>query len=115
MEAAYQLMQYYNPEDLHMNPHKDENLKCHVDSEAFWQWHATLRLAGLLDVVHHSVFQKLENTTFWKLDLFPSSGERETPTLLGPLERANLNPVTEVSSFLGTQQSRLLPITLGGK
>jgi hypothetical protein len=29
---------------------------------------------------------------FQKLDLFPSSGEvRETPTLLGPLERANLN------------------------
>jgi hypothetical protein len=27
---------------------------------------------------------------FWKLDLFPSS-EGETPTLLGPLERANLN------------------------
>jgi hypothetical protein len=30
---------------------------------------------------------------FWKLDLFPSSGEREenTPTQFGPLERANLN------------------------
>jgi hypothetical protein len=27
---------------------------------------------------------------FWKLDLFPSSGEGETPTLLGPLERAHL-------------------------
>jgi hypothetical protein len=37
----------------------------------------------------------LENTTFRKLDLFPSSGEgRETPTLLGPLERANLNQWT---------------------
>jgi hypothetical protein len=34
----------------------------------------------------------LENTTFWKLDLFLSSVEgRETPTLLGPLGRANLN------------------------
>jgi hypothetical protein len=31
-------------------------------------------------------------TMFRKLDLFPSSGERrETPTLLGSLERANLN------------------------
>jgi hypothetical protein len=30
------------------------------------------------------IFQKLENTTFRKLDLFPSSGE-------GPLERANLS------------------------
>jgi hypothetical protein len=29
---------------------------------------------------------------FWKLDLFLSSGEgRKTPTLLGPLEKANLN------------------------
>jgi hypothetical protein len=29
---------------------------------------------------------------YWKLDLFLSSGEgRETPTLLGPVERANIN------------------------
>jgi hypothetical protein len=28
---------------------------------------------------------------FGKLDLFPSSGEGETPTLLGLSERANLN------------------------
>jgi hypothetical protein len=28
---------------------------------------------------------------FRKLDLFPSSGEGQTPTLLGPAERANLN------------------------
>jgi hypothetical protein len=34
-----------------------------------------------------------KNTTFRKLDLFPSSGEggEKTPTQLGPLERANLN------------------------
>jgi hypothetical protein len=33
----------------------------------------------------------LENTTYLKLDLFPSSDEgRETPTLSVPLERANL-------------------------
>jgi hypothetical protein len=32
------------------------------------------------------------NTTFRKLDLFPSSGDgRETPTLIGSLERYNLN------------------------
>jgi hypothetical protein len=33
---------------------------------------------------------------FWKLDLFPSSGDgRRTPTLLGPLGTADLNhPVT---------------------
>jgi hypothetical protein len=29
---------------------------------------------------------------FWKLDLFPSSGEgKETPTVLVPLERTNLS------------------------
>jgi hypothetical protein len=34
----------------------------------------------------------LKNTTFRELGLFPSSGkEWETPTLLGPLERANPN------------------------
>jgi hypothetical protein len=35
----------------------------------------------------------LETTTFWKLDLFPSSGEsgEKTPTQLGLLERANLS------------------------
>jgi hypothetical protein len=37
------------------------------------------------------VFQKLENT-FQKLNLFPSTGELgESPILLGPKERANLN------------------------
>jgi hypothetical protein len=44
----------------------------------------TLRIAGFLDFFHRPVFYRLENTTFWKLDLFPSSGEE------GPLERANL-------------------------
>jgi hypothetical protein len=34
---------------------------------------------------------KTKTTTFRKLDLFRSSGEGETPTLLGPLERANHN------------------------
>jgi hypothetical protein len=44
----------------------------------------------ILSIIQNS--KQLENTTFRKLDLFPSSGDRkETPTLLGPLERANLN------------------------
>jgi hypothetical protein len=51
----------------------------------------SLRITGFSDFVHRPVFQKLENTTFRKLDLFPSSGDGETPALLGPLERANLN------------------------
>jgi hypothetical protein len=39
---------------------------------------------------------------FRKLHLFPSAdGGRETPTLLAPLERANLGPVFEASFFYG--------------
>jgi hypothetical protein len=42
-----------------------------------------------------------ENTTIRKLDPFPSSGEgTETPTLLGPLERANLNHWTKLDIAL---------------
>jgi hypothetical protein len=34
---------------------------------------------------------------FRKLDLFPSSGEgQKTPTLLGPLEKANFNLVFKI-------------------
>jgi hypothetical protein len=55
-----------------------------------------LRTPRYLDFVHGPEFYILENTTFQKLDLFPSSGEgRETTTLLGPLERANLNHWTK--------------------
>jgi hypothetical protein len=43
----------------------------------------TLRITGFLDFGDCPVFKKL--------DLFPSSGEEETPTLLGPLEKANLS------------------------
>jgi hypothetical protein len=41
--------------------------------------------------------KKIENTTFQKLDLFQFSCEgkkKKTPTLLGPLERANPNDET---------------------
>jgi hypothetical protein len=36
------------------------------------------------------------NTTFQKLELFPTSGEarEKIPTQLGPLEGTNLNPLT---------------------
>jgi hypothetical protein len=40
----------------------------------------------------------LENTTFRKKDLFPSSGEGKVPTVLGPFEGANFNQwITYVS------------------
>jgi hypothetical protein len=52
----------------------------------FCQTEIYLRITRFLDFVHRPVFQKLENTTFRKLDLFPSSGEgAKTLTLLGPL------------------------------
>jgi hypothetical protein len=35
-----------------------------------------------------------------KKNLFPSSGERETPTLLGPSERANFNHWTTYISII---------------
>jgi hypothetical protein len=42
-----------------------------------------------------SVILQKENAMFWKVDLFPFSGEGvKTPTQLGPLER-----VIEISSF----------------
>jgi hypothetical protein len=59
-------------------------------------------ITGFLDSVHPLEFEIPENTASWKLDLFLLSGEgRKTPTLLGPLERTNLNPVIEVSISKG--------------
>jgi hypothetical protein len=49
-----------------------------------------LRITEFLDFVYRPEFLILENTTFWKLGLFPSSAkERNTSTLVGPLERTN--------------------------
>jgi hypothetical protein len=45
-----------------------------------------------MDFVHPLEFQITRKNTFWKLNVFPFSVEgRETPTVLSPLERANLN------------------------
>jgi hypothetical protein len=47
----------------------------------------------VVDLVHCSEFQILENTTFGKLDLFPSSGDgRETHAVLGPIVRLAQHP-----------------------
>jgi hypothetical protein len=60
------------------------------NSKGLWRWCITLKIIGFMDFVHRPVFKILENRTFRKLDLFPSSGQgKETPTLLGHLERAN--------------------------
>jgi hypothetical protein len=45
----------------------------------------------------------------WKLDLFPSPGEGETPTLLGPLEReepVTLNHATKHCIITGATKSK---------
>jgi hypothetical protein len=55
------------------------------------------RINGFSDFVHHPGSKELEDKimTFQKLDLFPSSGDGGTPTLLCPLERANPNHWTQ--------------------
>jgi hypothetical protein len=51
----------------------------HVDSIGFWRWCITHRITGVSDFIHCPDFnnykKKETNTTFRKLDLFPSSGE----------------------------------------
>jgi hypothetical protein len=62
-----------------------------------------LKVTAFLDFVHRPKFQilKKKNTTPRKLDPFPSSGEEtETPTLLGPLERANAQSLDCPSSLV---------------
>jgi hypothetical protein len=49
-----------------------------------------------LDFVHRPVFYKLENTVFWKLDLFPSSVQVGDTYSVGPLRKSepqSLGPV----------------------
>jgi hypothetical protein len=56
-----------------------------------------------LDFFHRPVFYRTENTTFRKLDLFPSSGEGGRRHSV-PLERANLNHwTTPVKSYIATE------------
>jgi hypothetical protein len=55
------------------------------------------RITGFLDFVCHPLFCKTpKNTTFWKMDLFLSSGERwKTSALLGPFSRLHPPPSPE--------------------
>jgi hypothetical protein len=55
---------------------------------------------------------KTSNTELRKMDLFPSSGEwRKTSTLLGPLERSNINDCTRQARFYEIEYvSALTPI-----
>jgi hypothetical protein len=68
-----------------------EHTNKEIKFKKFWRWCITLSMTEFLDFIHRLEFEILENTTFRKLDLFPSSGEGgKTPTVLGPIKRANL-------------------------
>jgi hypothetical protein len=58
--------------------------------------------SSLLLKTQQKIVKNSKNTTFRKLDLFPSSGEGK-PTLLGPLDRASLShrtiDVTDHTSY----------------
>jgi hypothetical protein len=90
----------YKYEKFNDTIHKNS---AYVDSEIFWTWCITLRITGFSNYVHRPVFYILENNVS---ETIPVSvlRWRETHTLLGPLERANLNhwtdPVSEMLCFL---------------
>jgi hypothetical protein len=69
-----------------------------------------LRITGFLDFAHRPLTYKLENKPFRKVDLFPATGEEMmTHTLLGPIERANLNYMS--TRFIITKAASLREIT----
>jgi hypothetical protein len=75
------ILRYLRSEDLTLD-------RVLVQSKVFWRRPVTLWWT--LSIVRNS--EQVEDTKFRKLDLFLSSNEgRETPTLLGSLEIANLN------------------------
>jgi hypothetical protein len=55
-------------------------------------WYRDTKDCGFVGPVHSPLLQKLENTAFRKLDLFPSSGGgKESRSLLGLLESVHHN------------------------
>jgi hypothetical protein len=73
-----------------------------VQSEGFWRLCITLRITGVVafSVVQNS--KELENTKFRNWMCFASSERgRKTPTVLGPLEAANLSYWTKGPNTVG--------------
>jgi hypothetical protein len=68
-----------------------------VDSSKF-QTVPTVFEFSTLSIIWYS--KKPDNTTYQKLDLFPSSGDGKAPTLLDLLERDNLNHCTKTTKEL---------------
>jgi hypothetical protein len=59
-----------------------------IESKGFWRWckHSVLLGIWTLSIVRYC--RKLENTIFWKLDLFPSSGEWADTYSVGSLRKS---------------------------
>jgi hypothetical protein len=62
-----------------------------VDSIGFWRWWITHRITGFSDFVHRPDSKQLEEKHVSETGSVSALRWRETPPLLGPLERANLN------------------------
>jgi hypothetical protein len=58
-----------------------------------------LRITGFLDVDYRPIFWKLEKELFGNWTCFYPQVRGDTPTLLGSLERTNLNHWRTYSSF----------------
>jgi hypothetical protein len=51
-------------------------------------WAVILSIIGFLDLFNRPVFEELENMTFWKVDLFPSSNVGEDTYSVGSLRQS---------------------------
>jgi hypothetical protein len=64
-----------------------------VDSKGFCRWCTTLLIAAFLDFIHRPYFKKYKRARRFGnwISFSPQVRRWETPTLLRPLEKANLN------------------------
>jgi hypothetical protein len=68
-------------------------------SEILSETAAHSELLAAFDFVHRPVFEELENTTFRRLDLFPSSGEGRDTYSAGSLTK-DITTITRQSSSM---------------
>jgi hypothetical protein len=88
-----------------------------MDLKGFWRWCMLYRIHRIfLDFFHRPVFQKTRRFGNWICFRPQVKVGEKTPTQLGPLERANLNPVIgdwkksrKILWILSLQCSQYLP------